>query len=207
MKRICAIISGGDESCFTKIEDVDYIIACDKGYLYALNNDIKVDLVIGDFDSYTGDINEAVNVLRLPIEKDDTDMMTSIRYAVDNKYTDIYVYCALGGRLDHMLGNIQAIMYAASNGIRVHVFDFDNDIYVFSDSCIKLGEARNYSLSVLSLSDKCIGVDIEGAKYQLHNATLTNKFPIGISNVWDGDVTISVKSGIMMVILSKINNS
>ena len=35
MKQLCAIISGGQEDALCGIEAADFIIACDRGYVYA----------------------------------------------------------------------------------------------------------------------------------------------------------------------------
>ena len=42
------------------------VIACDRGYEYAARCGIKPDLLLGDFDSYTGALPAGVEVLRLP---------------------------------------------------------------------------------------------------------------------------------------------
>ena len=49
------------------------------------------------------------------------------------------------------------------------------------------------------------GVTITGARFPLENATLTNAFPLGVSNrIGEGrEVTVSVESGILFVILPK----
>ena len=52
MKQFCAIISGGQEDTLCGIEAADFIIACDRGYVYARNACIRPDLLVGDFDSY-----------------------------------------------------------------------------------------------------------------------------------------------------------
>ena len=51
MSKLCSIISGGDFSSLDDIEKSDFIIACDKGYEYAIRSNIKPDLTVGDFDS------------------------------------------------------------------------------------------------------------------------------------------------------------
>ena len=35
MKKLCAIISGGEPDDLTGIHEADFIIACDRGYAYA----------------------------------------------------------------------------------------------------------------------------------------------------------------------------
>ena len=65
-------------------------------------------------------------------------------------------------------------------------------------------EREGWSLSVLALSDRCTGVSIHGTKYELENVTVENSFPIGVSNQWRGDAAISVETGVLAVMESKM---
>lgn len=204
MDKTCAVISGGEYSGLDGIEKSDYIIACDKGYEYALENGIKPDIFVGDFDSYKGDIQGDIPVLELPAEKDDTDTLAALRYAVKAGYKRIVIYCALGGRTDHMLANIQAAAFAAKNGAAVHIFGKETKITVLSGGGITILKEKDCSLSVFSLTDKCEGVTISGVKYPLKDASINNTFPIGVSNEWKTTAEISVKTGILAIVISKI---
>lgn len=204
MNKTCAIISGGAFSSLDGIENTDFIIACDKGYEYAKSQNITPDLIIGDYDSFLGALPNEIQKITLPCEKDETDTMAAISYAVDHGFNKILLYCALGGRLDHLLGNLQSAAYAAKNGATVRIIDEDNEIHVFSDSEICLPKKENFSVSVISLTDKCENVNILGGKYVLKNAVLTNASTLGISNEWIDDITVSVGNGILAVVMSKM---
>jgi thiamine pyrophosphokinase len=204
MNKTCAIISGGAFSSLDGIENTDFIIACDKGYEYAKSQNITPDLIIGDFDSFLGALPNEIQKIALPCEKDETDTMAAISYAVGQGFNKIFLYCALGGRLDHLLGNLQSAAYAAKNGATVRIIDEDNEIYVFSDSEIYLPKKENFSVSAISLTDKCEDVNIFGGKYTLKNAVLTNASTLGISNEWIDDITVSVGNGILAVVMSKM---
>ena len=116
MDKICAIISGGEFSPFDGIENADFIIACDKGYEHAKSQNITPSLIIGDFDSFSGALPSEIKRITLPCEKDETDTMAAINYATSQGFNKILLLCALGGRLDHLLGNLQSAAYAAKNG-------------------------------------------------------------------------------------------
>ena len=204
MKKLCAIISGGEPDDLTGIHEADFIIACDRGYAYAKEAGIRPDLLMGDFDSYRGALDKSVPVLDLPVEKDDTDTMAAIRYAVQEDYSEIVLYCALGGRLDHLLGNVQSAVFAVERGCRVHIIDTDNLLYFFTDGALTLPPREGWSLSLLSLTDRCENVSVTGVKYPLRDATLTNGFPIGVSNEWRGEAQISVGGGVLLVVMSKM---
>ena len=127
-KRRCVIISGGDFDTSADIVPGDFVIACDKGYTYAERLGIRPDLVIGDFDSCTGKVKEGIPVRRLPCEKDDTDTMSAVRYAVGSGFEEIVLCCALGGRADHAYSNYQAGVFAVTNGAAFTITSDDTRI-------------------------------------------------------------------------------
>ncbi len=63
---------------------------------------------------------------------------------------------------------------------------------------------EGWSLSVFSLSDVCRGVTLKGVKYELDSVELTNRFPIGTSNEWEGTAEISAEDGILAVMLCRL---
>lgn len=204
MKR-CAVISGGAFSPLTGIEEHDCIIACDRGLEYASRCGIKPDVVIGDFDSFRGELPEGVEIQRLPVEKDDTDTVSAVRRALTDGAEDITLYCALGGRLDHLTANLQTLAFAVEHGARAHIIDSSTEIHAFTRGSMELPAREDWSLSVFSLTDACTGVSISGTKYLLDNVTVTNAFPIGVSNEWRGTAKVSVDDGTLMVMLCKMN--
>lgn len=203
MKQICAIVSGGEPGPLTGIDCAALVIACDKGYRYLQQAHIQPGLFIGDFDSYPGPIPQQVPVLDLPREKDDTDTMAAMRWAMAHGYKEIRLYCALGGRLDHLLGNLQAGAFAVEHGARVTIYGPRETLYLLGGGSLRLPPQPGRSLSLLSLSDRCTGVSIRGVKYPLENAVLTNRFPIGVSNEWRATAELSLQEGVLAVILSK----
>ncbi|MCQ2520190.1 MAG: thiamine diphosphokinase [Lachnospiraceae bacterium] len=218
MNKTALIITGGEFSSPVIDFKYEYVIACDKGYVHAKKLGIKPDLVIGDFDSWSGDIPADIPVISLPVEKDDTDTMYAVKQALERGYSDIKVLCGLGGRMDHLLANIQTMGYVAANGgvcefmdetnhIRTLSAGYAKDSKAGSKSCASLSiPSRNgYALSLLSLTDRCEGLCIKGAKYNVENITLTNTFPLGHGNHWESDeITVSITSGILLVITSKL---
>lgn len=246
--RRAMIISGGEE-CPVPVPEKDaYVIACDKGYFYAKNQGIVPDLVLGDFDSFPGGIQEVRKQLAeseevsgaagenelengkqpaedgeaievagvkgenepekgkqphletLPAEKDDTDTMLAARYVVAMGFDEVLITCCLGGRVDHLFANLQMAAYLASEKVRVHLQGKDCDIYCIQNGSISLKRQENRYLSVFSAGDAARDVTLRGTKYPLEHGTLTNTFPIGISNEWADEVAeISVGEGMLFI--------
>lgn len=205
MEKSYTIITGGDFSPIREIPAGEHVIACDKGYEYALRCGIVPGLVIGDFDSCSVSPVEGVPVERFRSEKDDTDTMIAVRHALDSGASHIRLCCALGGRLDHLLGNLQSAVFAAKRGVPVGICDESTEILVLPPCALDIDRREGFSLSLISAVDKCEGVCISGVKYPLDMATVTNSFPIGVSNEWRADTAkLSFQSGILMVIMAKL---
>ncbi len=207
MEKRCVIISGGEYDLFPKLNKEDFIIACDKGYVYALRNGIRPDLIIADFDSFEGEADPEIPVLRYPCEKDDTDTMAAVKYAVEKGFSEVILCCALGGRLDHEFANLQSCAYAVERGLKASVFGERERITFLKNGSVEAAREEGRSLSVFSITDRSEGVSVTGCKYELKDALLVNSFPLGVSNEWKADkAVISVKSGILMIVESVIWN-
>jgi thiamine pyrophosphokinase len=204
MRKKCVIISGGEYDPAVEVLKDDYVIACDKGYSYALKMNVKPNLVIADFDSYEGGVGENIPVLKFPSEKDDTDTMAAVKWAVGRGFKEIFICCALGGRLDHMMANIQSGAYIAGRGLKAKICSSTDEMHFIKDGELVLKKKEGFSLSVFSLTDISEGVTIKGAKYEMEDGELTNSFPLGVSNEWkDEEVKISVKKGMLLTVTSK----
>ncbi len=200
----CLIISGGEFCHIAPPGPGDFVIACDRGYEYAMRCGIKPDLLVGDFDSYSGPVAPDVPIERLPAEKDDTDTMSAVRLALERGYTDIELLCALGGRLDHSLANIQTAAFAALRGARAVIKDDATEMLVMTGGSVCIDRREGWALSIFSLSDRCEGVNLRGVKYPLRGAVLTNGFPLGVSNEWAAaQAEISLSGGALLVVMAK----
>lgn len=143
--------------------------------------------------------------IRLYKMKDDTDTMAAARYAVGNNCTEVTIACAMGGRFDHMLSNLQTAVFLAKYGAVVRLTGNQDEVWVYQNKALSFPKRQHWSFSVFSLSDSCKGVDIKGAFYSAEKLTLENHFPIGLGNDWRSEeITCSVKEGILAVIMSKM---
>lgn len=93
----------------------DYVIAADRGYDSLMAYGVTPDLVVGDFDSL-GRTPSHPNVIQLPAEKDDTDMVYALRKGLELGYRRFVLLGGVGGRLEHTLGNLQLLDWLTSPG-------------------------------------------------------------------------------------------
>lgn len=203
---ICYIFGAGDRTlCHIELTEEDLVIAADGGFDYLEEIGLRADCVLGDFDSVES-YNLPSDCIRYPRKKDDTDMMLAARLGLDKGYTEFRIYGGLGGRLDHTLGNIQVLTYLSRQGAMGTLIGDTYSLRVVTDSVVTFGkdlpENRAGNLcSVFSLSDISVNVTIQGLEYEVEGTTLTNSFPLGISNEFTGRKgIISVQKGTLAVL-------
>ena len=105
----CYIFGAGD---FDGLEErpgaEDYVIAADGGYTACRRAGVEPQLLLGDFDSLA-EVPALPHVERVPVEKDDTDMMLAIKWGLERGETLFHLYGGMGGqRTDHTVANLQA---------------------------------------------------------------------------------------------------
>ena len=179
-------------------QEEDLVLCADAGWKKAMDAGVTPNLVIGDFDS----AHEPQGILTRchPVMKDDTDTMLCVREGLKRGYERFLIIGGFGGRLDHTLANLQTLAFAACRGAQVEMADG-----VTWATVVRNGEVciprRAGKLSLFSMGDRCDGVTIRGALYNLENGSITNQFPIGVSNEFAADeVVVSVRKGLLLIL-------
>jgi thiamine pyrophosphokinase len=189
---------------FFPVED-DLVIGADRGYLNLVKNGIKPNVVVGDFDSYDGEI-DCENIIRLPKIKDETDGEASIKYAIEKGYDKIIIYGAIGGDLDHTIANVAHLKNYTEKGVKIVFADGNNSLFAINNSKISFSKEASGRISIFSATDKSDGVDLQGLFYELNGATLYNSVPLGVSNEFIGkNSMVSVKDGTLFIYTSTKN--
>lgn len=178
-----------------------FVIAVDGGRHKAQRLGITPDFYIGDFDSSHNDFHG--EKLILPEEKDVSDTEAAIEYAIERKPARLLITGALGGRQDHCLCNVMALLDPRFNDVVACVADAQNRIFVAGSSSFSVPEGFSY-FSLIPVDPCMSGVYISGAKYPLTNATLHRYKSLGLSNqAVEPVVTIAVGAGKGLLIFSK----
>ena len=179
----------------------DFVIAADAGYRICLEECVRPDLLIGDFDSLDPP-KDLAQVRRLPVEKDDTDTLAAIRAGLEQGCTDFLIYGGTGGkRLDHTLANLQSLLFLRRRGGLGFLFGDDFLWTVIENENIRVRKTVEWGLlSVFCLGDRAEGVEETGVQYPLKNAVLTPDFPLGVSNhILETEAWVSVRRGALAV--------
>ncbi len=206
MMNRCLIISGAPNCFFpSNFKKYDFIIACDSGYVHARKAGIVPDLLVSDFDSFDGATESAMEVVRAVPEKDDTDTLMALKEALHRGYPNIMIVGGLGGRLDHTLANISLTAFAAKKGAICHLIDEHHQIFAIRDDSIIVRRGYWRWISIFAADSEVKGVTLRGVKYPLQDATLTNIYPIGVSNEFVEDsAIITAAQGTLLVVLSDL---
>ena len=79
--------------------------------------------------------------------------------------------------------------------------DKDSMLFIAENETIKFHRGNTGYLSVFSLSDVSRGVSLRGLLYSMEDGTLSNDFPLGVSNefIIDEEAEVSVKEGTLLI--------
>lgn len=202
---VCYIVGAG-ENCGLDFcpRQGDLVIAADGGYRALRQAGIRPQLVIGDFDSL-GAAPAEKTVITLPAVKDVTDTWAAIELGRDRGYREFHLHGCTGGRFDHTLANIQTLAHLAENGMTGYLYSRDQVITALSCGTVTFGAEQTGYLSVFSHGDRCTGVTLQGLKYELKDAELTNSFPLGVSNEFCGrPASVVIGSGTAVLVYERV---
>ncbi len=203
MKK-CVIIGAGDFlPCPFTIQNDDFIIAADGGYLNCQRLGIKPDLAVGDWDSLS-EVPSDCEVINLPVEKDDTDTLAAIKIGLQRGFSEFHVLFGTGGRIDHTLANMQCLVYLAGLEKRGYLYGEKQVISAVKNGSVCFSEKAAGDISVFAADGTAFGVTEKGLKYSLDNYDVTCGFPIGVSNSFIGEKSrISVLNGTLYIIFPR----
>jgi len=198
---ICYVVGAGDYfDASLRPGETDFVIAADGGYEHLKKAGIRIDLLIGDFDSIARE-PDPVCTVRLRKEKNDTDMMAALREGLARGYREFRLYGGTGGRIDHTLANIQALAFLCENGARGMLYGEGCTMTAIRNGTYQFEANRSGYVSVFSLSDHSSGVTLRGLKYPLDRAKLVSSFPLGTSNEFTNcPGSISVENGTLLIV-------
>lgn len=198
MNRICCIVGAGPSPAVLA-EDA-FVIAADGGLEKLKDLGVTPDLILGDFDSL-GDRPTDENVLTFPVEKDDTDTMLAVKEALSRGYQTLWISGGTGGRLDHTVANLQTLLYAVNAGAEAYLISDTQTATVVTDGEISFSDTCRGKISVFSMGERAEGVTLIGLRYGADRISLTNAFPLGVSNAFIGEsATVSVAKGSLLIL-------
>jgi thiamine pyrophosphokinase len=211
MSQIVNIVSGGrlgDQTFFQKkISRMEnyLIICCDGGARHLWKTGIKPDVIIGDMDSIEPDhlasySKQGVKIIKYPVSKDFTDTELALDYALNLKPAAIYIWAAMGGRIDHTLSNVFLLDKGKAVSIKTYLIDEYCEAFLLNGN-VMFSKSTGQTISLIALSLQVEGISLRGFLYPLDDATLRMGESRTVSNIIKEDnATVSARSGNLLVI-------
>lgn len=208
-------IDYGFAAGYLKDQEFDITACADSGLDAAKRLGIHIDFLLGDFDSVDketldGFMEEtsggSTKFARYPAEKDYTDMHLVLEWAVGKKPSEIVILGATGGRLDHLVANINILLLPLKNNIPAYIVDKNNKLCLVNGRySIARNNAFGKYISVYPLTEEVSGLSLSGVKYPLDGVTVEKGGSMTVSNEFAEDAeeaVISLDKGILIVIQS-----
>lgn len=207
----CVIIAGSPEAdvdfIAKQVKDCNYLICADKGYEYAKRAKVKPDLIVGDFDSYNGELPNDCEIITLDSHKDDTDLLHCIEVALSRDYDDFAILAATGGRFDHTFANISTLMYLGKKGASGEIISEKESIRFLKVGEYNFDNCKGKTFSVFPFACDKVNVSYIGTEYCADKLDLTAEDAMGISNIFVSDkASIKINYGNAIFIINQIIN-
>ncbi len=179
-----------------------FIIVLDSAIERVMKLDLKVDVLLGDFDRNL-DV-EKYRESQFPIEiihapnQNKTDLEKAFDYLIQKKIPAVNVVWATGKRADHTITNITNIV-SYRKKLKIVILDDHSKIFLLPNKFEKWYTA-NTIISLIPIG-KVSGIHSKNLFYPLQNDTLTMGYRTGNSNhvAHDGLVTIEHQEGDLLL--------
>jgi len=204
----CLIFCSSNDSGIEFLKRIDfsdsYIICADGGASVLQKLGLKADLWVGDMDSYKGsDYDFYKEKAVYPSDKDLTDAHIAVIEALNRNMTEICLFGATGGRLDHEYANYCLLKYILKNGGFGTILNEKNRICLTNKN-IKIYPEKEKYISFFPFGGEVKSLTVKNAKYVLQNYDLTDDHTYTVSNEFINEkpVEIELDSGYLLIMCS-----
>ncbi|MCL2396884.1 MAG: thiamine diphosphokinase [Defluviitaleaceae bacterium] len=186
----------------------NFVIFCDGGSRHGMNLGIRPDVIVGDLDSIDADVlayfqDMDVVFEKFPAAKESTDLELAIGLAMTKNPAEIIVLGAFGGRVDHFLGNIHALIPVVKSKVKASLVDFAIKAMIIHEVAEITRESYD-TISLIPLTSAASGVTTAGLKYPLRDEVLHIGTTRGISNIFvENTASVTVAEGLLLAICTK----
>ena len=181
---------------------IDYIICADGGANKIINLNVTPNAIIGDFDSITKKLlNKYTNceIVHIP-DQNSTDLEKALQHAITFQPKNIYIFGAIGSRIDHTLTNLNMLKkFHKYFNIEI-ISNKAKLIYINRSVKLKLPNCSVVSLFPIGLVKK---ITLKGFKFPLKNEDLEFGVRDGQSNLTiDNEQEIIFEQGELLVTIN-----
>ncbi len=201
MKTVVVLAGGAGEIAAVALPRDATVIAADSGAELARRLGLRVDLVVGDFDSISAETLAAIGRVEqhLP-DKDASDLELALAAALRVAPERILVLGGALGRLDHLLGELLLLAAKPYAGMQVDAQLGAAAVHVVRGERLLVGEVGEL-VSLFAAHGAAEGVLTEGLVYPLRGETLLPGSSRGLSNAFAAqEARISLERGVLLVV-------
>jgi thiamine pyrophosphokinase len=211
MKKIIFVISGGDlgDPAFLREQAAKAapvaVICADGGARHLSAAGIIPALIVGDMDSLDPKSlayyeTKGCRIIRHSRRKDETDTELALHEAFAMAPTEVWIWGALGHRVDHTLANIFLLVQGKENGTDVKLIDEWCEVFLIDRRTVITGEAGQ-TVSLFPFAGPAAGVTLTGFEFPLTKAVMEIGRPCGVSNRLTAEQgTVEVDSGRLLAV-------
>ena len=182
------------------VKPYDIIGCTDGAYHYAKKLPVKLDFVLGDFDSVKPNEIENIEVIVKP-DQNFTDFEKAVQYLIEKKVNYLEIWGASGKDDDHFLGNI-SVLYQYNNKIEM-IFHTDTQYFFMAKKENKLSVEKNKIISLFPLNH-VKKITTSGLEFPLNDENLKMGKRIGIRNKSiNNQININFKKGKLIIFIEK----
>ena len=178
------------------------VIVLDSAIERVIDLNIKVDVVLGDFDRGFNphDLLQSqypIEIIHTP-DQNKTDLEKAFDYLIERKIPAVNVVWATGKRADHTITNLTTIIQYR-NSLKIVILDDHSKVFLLPKKFEKWYTA-NTPISLIPVG-RVSGIHSENLFYPLKNDSLTIGYKTGSSNhvTKDGIVTILHEEGDLLL--------
>ncbi|MEL1242045.1 thiamine diphosphokinase [Flavobacterium flavipallidum] len=178
------------------------VIVLDSAIERVMEMDIKVDVLLGDFDrgfdaTYYKEKQYPLEIVHTP-DQDKTDLEKAFDYLIERKIPAVNVVWATGKRADHTITNLTNIVRYRDK-LKIVILDDHSKVFLLPKKFEKWYTA-NTPISLIPIGHVS-GIYSENLYYQLKDDSLTMGYRTGSSNhvIQDGLVVIEHLEGDLLM--------
>jgi thiamine pyrophosphokinase len=211
MKKMVFVVTGGElgDPAYLREQAAalkpEAVIGADRGARHLRAAGIVPTLIVGDMDSLDEESAKryaasGCGIIRHPREKDETDTELALREAFGMAPAEVWIWGAMGYRIDHTLANLALLVQGAERGVEVKLIDEWCEVFLVTGRMVVEGKAGQ-TVSLFPFAGDAAGVTLSGFEYPLTKAVLAVGHPRGTSNrLAAGQGIIEIAAGCLLAV-------
>jgi len=184
------------------------VVAADGGARYALALGLRLNALVGDFDSTSPEQTarlaaDGTQLVRRPAEKDETDLELALLHAFEGGVEEAIVIAAAGGRIDMTVANVLLLLHPSLVGRRISLWVGSQTVYLRRPPGGQIDGEADDTVSLIPLGGDARGVTTHGLAFPLDDETLGSGPARGVSNrITTPPARVDLASGVLLVVHS-----